>query len=104
MANGVIGVVGLYDFLTVLVVCAAAVFIYWIYIRSRYPMSPKERQRRDKEEVEEALLAGSIMTAIGLALIVGLYIWQGIGGWLVGGLVVMFIGIALLATYFFQRS
>ncbi len=98
------GIIGLYDFLTVLVVCAAAVFIYAIYIRSTTAESTKDRKNRSQAEAEEALLAGSVMTAIGLALVIGLYVWQGVGGWLVGGLVVLFIGIALLATYFFQRK
>ena len=98
------GIIGLYDFLTVVVVCAAAVLIYAIYIKSTTAESVKDRKRRNEAELEEALLAGSVMTAIGLAMIIGLYVWQGIGGWLVGGLVVLFIGIALLATYFFQRK
>ncbi len=98
------GIIGLYDFLTVLVVCAAAVFIYAIYIKSTSAESTKDRQRRSAAETEEALLAGSVMTAIGLAMILGLYLWQGIGGWIVGGLVVLFIGLALLATYFFQKK
>lgn len=54
---------------------------------------------KDSDTPESLLRRGLVTTLVGLALLIGLGT-IGIGPWLLGGLIPMFVGIAYLISYF----
>lgn len=84
-----------YDLLVVGIVCATLVAVYRLYLQARNPKA----FRGEETTGRDVLTGGIVMTAIGLASLIGLSMFPAYGIWLIGGLIVFFIGLALIASY-----
>jgi hypothetical protein len=84
-----------YDLLVAGIVCATVVALFRLYLQSRNP-----KAFRNEETTERDIITGGlVMTAIGIASILGLSMFPAYSIWMIGGLIILFIGLALIAAY-----
>ena len=84
-----------YDLLVVGIICATLVAIFRLYLQARNPKAFRDEGTTGKD----IITGGIVMTAIGLAAIIGVSMFPAYGIWIIGGLIIFFIGLALIASY-----
>ena len=84
-----------YDLLVVGILCGTAVAMFRLYLQSRNPKAFRDEGTTGKD----IITGGVVMTAIGIASVIGLSMFPSYGVWLIGGLIVLFIGLALILSY-----
>ncbi len=86
-----------YDLLVVGILCGTAVAIFRLYLQSKNPKAFKDEGTTGKD----IITGGIVMTAIGIASFLGLSMFPVHSIWLIGALIVLFIGLGLIAAYCF---
>ncbi len=91
-----------WDFLTITVVAIAVSSILTTYIREKFkkPNGKKE----GKSNGIDRLTMGLILVGVGLAVLVGQYFNVIQGVWIIGGLIILFIGLALVSSYYLSKK
>ncbi len=94
--------IGGWDFLTITVIAIAASSILTTYIREKY--KKPNGKNEGKGNSVDTLTMGLVLSGVGLAILVGQYFKVVQGYWIVGGLVLLFIGLALISSYYLKKK
>jgi len=84
-----------YDLLVIGIVCATLVALYRLHLQAKNPKAFRDEGTTGRD----IITGGIVMTAIGIASIVGVSMFPAYSIWIMGALIVLFIGIGLILSY-----